>query len=284
AGLIDYAGLFPPAALSMKDGVANYHTYRSSSHAWVLGRLIVPVARLDELASTITESGLPSSPWHISALAGTNVGLDAMTIASWNADHAHAAIVDVVEAKATSVSEVDVIANAFDASVTTYVEIPVHDDPSELIAEIGRAGCRAKIRMGGITVGAFPGAGSVARFITSCAKQNVPFKATAGLHHPLRGEYRLTYEPDAPCGSMYGFVNIFVTAAFARAGMPEELLVELLGEGQASAFEFTGAGMTWRDYALTLNQLAEARGSLATSFGSCSFREPIDDLLQLGLL
>ncbi len=43
SGLIDYAGLFPPAAVSMADAVANYAAYRTSADAWALGRFVLPV-------------------------------------------------------------------------------------------------------------------------------------------------------------------------------------------------------------------------------------------------
>ena len=41
-GVVDYAGLFPPAALAMADAVAEYHAARADGHAWMLGRFVVP--------------------------------------------------------------------------------------------------------------------------------------------------------------------------------------------------------------------------------------------------
>ena len=46
-----------------------------------------------------------------------------------------------------------------------YVEIPIDRDPAPLIAAIGRAGGRAKVRTGGVTADAFPAAGDLVRFI-----------------------------------------------------------------------------------------------------------------------
>jgi hypothetical protein len=48
-GLIDYAGLFPPAALPMEQAVANYGRYRAGEHAWMLGRFVVPAERVGEV-------------------------------------------------------------------------------------------------------------------------------------------------------------------------------------------------------------------------------------------
>jgi hypothetical protein len=57
--LIDYAGLFPPASLDMAAAVANYDSYSRSEWNWILGRFIVPVARLGEF-----EEALPDCPLH----------------------------------------------------------------------------------------------------------------------------------------------------------------------------------------------------------------------------
>ena len=46
--VIDYAGLFPPSQLSMQEAVVNYAAYRSGELGWMLGRFVVPTARLDE--------------------------------------------------------------------------------------------------------------------------------------------------------------------------------------------------------------------------------------------
>jgi len=35
----------------------------------------------------------------------------------------------------------------------------------------------------------------------------VPFKATAGLHHPLRCIHPLTHEPNSPAAAMHGFLT-----------------------------------------------------------------------------
>ena len=100
----------------------------------------------------------------------------------------------------------------------------------------------------------------------------------------LRAEYRLTYETNAPRGTMYGFLNVFLAAALHATGMPAAELPALLEEGSVDAIRVDDAGISWRGYCLTTEQAAAARASLALSFGSCSFREPIDDLKELRLL
>ena len=130
---------------------------------------------------------------------------------------------------------------------------------------------------------AFPPAEHIARFLSRCAALHLPFKATAGLHHPVRGEHRLTYAHDAPSGTMFGFLNVFVAGVLAAHGADEAELVDVLEERNATAFAFDDEGMSWRRHRVSTGELAGGRASFAMSFGSCSFREPVDELGQLAL-
>jgi hypothetical protein len=284
-GLVDYAGLFPPAGLAMPDAVAAYAEYLASDDAWALGRFVVPAARLGELADAAGDlvTGR-TAPWRLSALLGEELGEDAAKISAFNAKHARRFVVDVAEFRASTVETIARGARALDQRIVAYAELPSDGDPLRLLHGVKQARARAKIRTGGVTAEAFPSTAHVARFLMRCAEVGVPFKATAGLHHPLRSEYRLTYAPNAPRGTMFGFLNVFLGAAFALTGMGESTLVRLLDERDPAAFRFADDSVVWRGFPLMLDQLVEARASLGISFGSCSFREPIDDLHQLGLL
>ena len=50
-GLIDYAGLFPPASLDLAAAVRNFTWYRLGDDNWMLGRFIVPASRLQDVAA-----------------------------------------------------------------------------------------------------------------------------------------------------------------------------------------------------------------------------------------
>jgi hypothetical protein len=292
--LIDYAGLFPPASLSMSAAVASYDEYLRSEWNWVLGRFIVTVAWLGEFEEAF--AGLPTTAttdrgftnWRLSVLLGADPVADVARIREFNArmrDPAsgRAAVVDAVEVKVASAADIARLSRILPAELTTYFEIP----PAacdEFIAAVDGCGRRAKIRTGGETADKFPTSASVIEFIRRCAAANVAFKATAGLHHPLRSVHRLTYQPDSPSGIMHGFVNVFLTAAFLRAGMDPALAVQLLDEQSLSAFHFDPYAVNWRQHRISRNEIAAARKGFAISFGSCSFTEPIDDLRSLHLL
>ncbi|MEK9136931.1 MAG: hypothetical protein AAB393_07400, partial [Bacteroidota bacterium] len=170
------------------------------------------------------------------------------------------------------------------SSLTTYFEVPVEPDPSPLIEAISEVGARAKVRTGGVTADAFPSSISLARFICACADAGVPFKATAGLHHPIRSTYRLTYDPASPTGMMFGFLNVFIAAGVALAGGHPNDVVAALEEQSPSAFHFDGNEITWRGHRIGLLQIGSVRSELAIAFGSCSFVEPLEDLKSLKLL
>jgi len=291
--LIDYAGLFPPASLAMTPAVANYDAYSRSEWNWILGRFIVPVSRLGEFEEAL--AGLPTATpgigftnWRLSVLLGSDPSADVARIREFNARIARSgsgrmAVVESVEVKVASAEEITLLSEIIPAELVTYFEVPL-SSCSNCLAAVAGCGRRAKIRTGGEKADKFPVPANVIEFIRRCAAANVPFKATAGLHHPLRSIHRFTYQPESASGIMHGFVNLFLAAAFSRAGMESDLAVQLLEEQSAEAFQFDLNGVGWRQCRLSRDEIAAARRSFAVSFGSCSFTEPIDDLRSLHLL
>ncbi|MGA8298792.1 MAG: hypothetical protein WB817_04875 [Terriglobales bacterium] len=291
AGLIDYAGLFPPASLPMADAVAGYDSYLRGPYRWMLGRFIVPVARLSEFQ--IAASRLPDTktvtaePWKLSVLPGADLQVDRTVIRDFNDQSAAIssnARIESLEIKIANAGEIARLSELTPIELETYFEIPLTVDVAECLAAIARCGRRAKMRAGGETTDKFPAPENVVEFIRLCALSRAPFKATAGLHHPLRSSHRLTYQPDSPSGIMHGFLNIFLVAEFLRAGMDGRLAVELLQEQSAEAFDFSGDGIRWRGHRLSVNEISATRQDFAISFGSCSFTEPVADLQSLHLL
>ncbi len=281
AGLVDYAGLFPPAALSMHNAVRAYNEYRHSERSWALGRFVVPCTRLREFAEQLALLPADGVVWGLSVLGDAS---DQSTIARFNDSHASRAVIESVEAKAVSAEDIHALAPlATDYEV--YAEVPISDDPERLIAAIAaHPPLRAKVRTGGVTAEAFPNSVQIARFLAACAAHHVTFKATAGLHHPLRGDYRLTYDRASAHASMFGFLNLFVAAMLLSDGLSEPEAVLALDDRDPHAFSFTDQGLSWHDHQLSTATIESARQQFATTFGSCSFVEPMDDLHSMGLL
>jgi hypothetical protein len=239
-GLIDYAGLFPPAGLPLAAAVANYNRYRGGEHAWMLRWLVVGAAELPHVPRELDGS--------LAVLA--------------DEDEPRAA---VIEAK-----------QVVRVGRPAYCEVPLAE-----LDEVKRAGGFAKLRAGGLNPDAIPAIADVAAFVRTCADRRLPFKATAGLHHPVRASHPLTYAADAPRAVMHGFLNVFLAAALAWHG--DRDLEPVLAETDPAAFRFDDHAH-WRDRSLDAGQVREARLHFAHAFGSCSFDEPVRDLEALGLL
>jgi hypothetical protein len=295
-GLVDYAGLFPPAALPMPLAVAAYASYRRGRWAWVLGRFVVPAARLDEFdaaARDLLPAGDGAIPWRLAALLAGDPRQDVERVAAFNAGHsagptAGRAVIDVVEARVGSPGEVPALRRTVPPNLALVCEAPLDGDLGDVLDAIREAGATAKARLGGTVPGAFPTSRQVAAFLAGCATRDIPFKATAGLHHPVRGRHPLTGEAGAATADMHGFLNVFFASAWAREmagdpGVPAiDRLVEVLDSAEPDAFGFDEEGATWRGVRLDVEVLARARERFALSFGSCSFEEPIDELRARG--
>jgi len=286
AGLVDYAGLFPPASEDMRPALESYARYLNSADRKALGRFIVPLARLKELeegARDLLPRGPDSEPWKLSVLVADDVRAAGEEMLKFNCHHwsgspdGHA-VIDVAELKASTAKEIESQRAELPRFFTAYFEIPIEGDVSPLVKTLAGARSRAKVRTGGVTPEAFPPAREIAGFIASCRREGVAFKATAGLHHPIRGTYRLTYEPHSPAGLMYGFLNVFIAAALVYGGEAEETALAVLEEQDPSAFSFVDDAIMWRDKRIVAEQIEASRAELAISFGSCSFREPVDEL------
>ena len=287
AEIVDYAGLFPPSQISMSEAVINYATYKNSNYRWMLSRFVLPAARLDEFLESAQDFIWRDNGdvWRLAVLAGEDIYDTLRRIEDFNAKNGSRVIGDVLEVRATTESKIENTVNALPPNLTAYFEIPADERLPDLVSALAIRGQRAKIRTGGVTPDAFPPAREIIRFIRTCLAANMPFKATAGLHHPLRCFKPLTYESDAPTGTMNGFLNMFLMTAFARYGFKPIVLEQILMDESPRNFKFDENGVWWRnEHFLNNAQLERVRRTNIISFGSCSFTEPIEDLQELEIL
>ena len=283
--IVDYAGLFPPSMVSMKEAAANYASYRSGPYGWMLGRFVLPVARLDEFLEAAEGHCAEGEPWRLSVLAGEDITSTLRDIKLFNSENSGRVVCDSLEVKANTVSKIENTVAALPDDLTAYFEISTGENFPDLAATLSIKRQRAKMRTGGTTREDFPPSRDIIRFVRTCMAANVPFKATAGLHHPIRCFRPLTYAADAPRGTMHGFLNVLLMTAFARESYRVALLEELMEDEFDEAFAFQNDSVTWRDeHVLTTEHLRFLRQKGMISFGSCSFTEPVEDLQSLGLL
>ncbi len=240
---IDYAGLFPPASVPLDATIANYHSYQNGDHRWMLRWLVLPVSQCETVHAALR----PSLSLIAEADDGQAAALETKTIVS--------------------------------ANRPVYCE--VSPDNLTMLDSIKEAGNFAKIRMGSVQPEGIPSVTSVAVFINACADRKLPFKATAGLHHPVRALQALTYEDNAPRAVLHGFLNVLMAATFAWHGQRD--IEAILSETEPAAFSFDDRAY-WRDQSLSLAEIKAARHDFIHSVGTCSFDEPIADLRSLRFL
>ena len=280
AGLIDYAGLFPPAGLDMISAVRHFRGYLAEPDEWALGRFIVPANRLREFEAAFEEVCCAEREpiWSLSVLSQGGAASDPQAIDELVQG---AVTVESIEMKAASPTIAEQLLAQWAEShpaIPAYVEFPPADAES-VLPVLANAGARAKLRTGGIAADAFPSPEMVADFLLACTRAHVPFKATAGLHHAIRGEHKLTYEPQSARTTMHGFANVFLAAVLARRGADKKTLMDTL---EAREFSFTDLEVRWLGMQAGMEEVAATRREFAISYGSCSFAEPIEEARKLG--
>lgn len=317
AEVIDYAGIFPPARLPLEQAVRNFARYRTEPEAGLLGRFVCPAARLDELRPLSELFFDAETPWKFAILgrggettAGFLDGLqtDFTVIAGFQAAYGERIIADMLEVRlpadvirpADRGQLLELFGKAQDLvkatgapTATVFYEAPLDDHWQTTIPTVvGALGHFAhewieefvypvgfKVRAGGLEPSAFPTSEQLALAIHSCGEQKVLWKATAGLHHPIR-RFDATVQT-----TMHGFVNLLMANALAQTHRLEPAVVrQILEDESADSFAFTETECRWRSYAATNRQVAQAHRESLVSFGSCSFDEPCEDLRAWGLL
>lgn len=307
--LVDYAGLFPPAALSVPAAVAEYAGHRQEAEAWMLGRFIAPAGRLVEIGTAARPHLDSQSGWPFSVLVGGRdsaenalaaIDEQAAQISEFESNYIGQVKVECLEApialdgaaKATEFIPallsrlrdhglggrdlfLEVLPGSDDAAVLGAISAAAPD----FVGDHAFTRLGAKLRCGGVTPEAFPSCERIAAVIQTCAQQDLPLKCTAGLHHPVRHQ---ATEPDVV---MHGFLNVFGAGLLAWALRPElAQLVECVAETDPSAFTFTGETFAWRDLSVDIETMLRIRRRSLFGFGSCSFTEPRSDLQDLGIL
>ncbi len=306
-GLVDYAGLFPPASLDMAAAVDEYAAHRAEQEAWMLGRFIVPAGRMAELEEACAGYLDSGQEWAFSALVGGRDDAESALAAVVSQGRAAAAFsqrfegrarIEILEApvpvdgSGTNVGAflgryADSLASAGFTGKELYLEVLPQVDDFRVLEAINALGAfdsrfsriGAKLRCGGVTPEAFPSCERIADFIDRCRRLGLPLKCTAGLHHPVRHQ-----ASDLPV-MMHGFLNVFGAGILAHAlGAGRDVLLACVSETDPEAFKFSDDGFAWRDHIVPADALAKARDGFLSGFGSCSFDEPRDDLRALGLM
>lgn len=275
AGAVDYAGLFPPAQLPLADALAEYRRARAGADAWMLGRFIVPAVQLSVLADAVMRDAHDGKGWTVSAIVREHMDEDAAAVQAFNQRSANPHVcVDTIECRPSSSHSITWLAKTFSPAFTVYVEVGVGPTAPDDLRVVARHQLRAKVRTGGLVPDAFPAPASLVAFIESARDVGVPFKATAGLHHAMRGAYPLSDAIGAQSATMHGFVNLMLATAAVGERLPITTAAALLTRTDHAALVFDDESVRWGDVELSIDAIGRMREAQCVSFGACSFREP----------
>jgi hypothetical protein len=304
--IVDYAGLFPPAKLPLAEALNNYLCYRKESpHRWMLGRFVCPTAQLGELLA-LAKAHPDGALLRLAALGAQRaqadqflpaVQADLRAIDEFRQSFPRAIdTFEVAVPKGVPIKNLPVarfLGLLLEADLDGFLEVPRTaswpNDLGDLVNQIDRSTVAVgittpilglKLRCGGVTADAFPRDEDVALFIDRCNDPETSplWKATAGLHHPRR------HWDEALQVWHHGFLNVIGGALLARVNrLTDEALIPILADRECEHFRFAEDGFSWKNWMCTTKQIAGSRW-WATSFGSCSFTEPVEDLIAMGLL
>ncbi|REE89109.1 hypothetical protein A8990_107207 [Paenibacillus taihuensis] len=306
--LIDYAGLFPPAELPMHAAIQQYHSYMHGQDNWMLGKFVIPVSRLVELApfKRMFSADHPLTLSVIGSRSRTTLECQSLLngcvewIEEFRNQYQLAATVDTLElplplppanieqellrtiAQETSASGL----RAF-CELTYPLDADWESAMSEAIQQFADFNAASdiklgiKLRTGGVAAAAFPSPSQVAAVLAACREGQVPMKFTAGLHHPVR-MFR-----DEVNTKMHGFLNVFFAGLLAyEHQLDQAALTAVLADEDPANFiiRSNSSGIRWGQLDMSPDSVKRYRAASLISYGSCSFDEPRDELRELGHL
>ena len=280
AGLVDDAAIFPPGNAPMAEALRAHAEHRASWYATLVGGFVCVDTRLTELQSALDDAPL-DEPLRVNLTVNGGAGAVEPAIVWVGRDDRLALSAVEVALRdehdlAHNASRMTTVLDALPDDAVAYVEMPrLYGDQitagwSAALDEVAAAGLRMKYRTGGADHAAFPSSAELAEVIAAALDREVELKLTAGLHHAVR-------HTAADTGfEHHGFLNVLLATRASLDGATTSEVAALLDERDASAVAHQVAQLGPTGLASTRRWF--------TSFGSCSIIEPVDDLLDLGLI
>ena len=281
-GIMDYAGLFPPARLELAAALAEYEGWKSGPRSWLVSTFIIPAHMLGQLDQ--------DGDFPLSVILPHPIPVD---LEDRLAPFAHRirALETRLPSELTTQAQIreyaaellDQAARAGLSAPRLFVESP--DPGLDAIVTLGcvrpelEAALAFKLRCGGEDPDAVPPPELVAELIWACRDADLPLKFTAGLHQPFSSD------ASAEETFHYGFINVFSAALLAfGTQIPLAEIQDCLTDPDPGHFTFVPTHFFWKSRSLDLEALQISRTQSVLGFGTCSVAEPVDALVQLGLM
>jgi hypothetical protein len=276
--LVDDAAMFPPGNAGVAESVAAHRGYRRSWFAAMVGPLVVSDQKIGELGRVLQQGeaapAAGAEDLDVSVVAPTGAeGLRALADrppAGVRLRAVEPALRDLDDLPGDAARVVSA-AGVLKKPVPVFVELPWAPGWERAVEVVRAGGLLGKIRTGGPAATDTPSAGRLARQLSVLVEAELPFKATAGLHHawPTPGP-----EPGRP--RQHGFLPLLAAVDALLDGASEDAAADLLtGQDRTAVLESVRG---WSE-----TRSARLRSRLR-SFGCCGVPDPLADLVALGLL
>ncbi|MFD0557614.1 hypothetical protein FB566_2896 [Stackebrandtia endophytica] len=255
-GFIDDAAVFPPGNAAVGTALENHRRYRRAWYRDLVGPLLLPVSKLSQVPDQ-------DEPLPIGLIADTGVAALVPAVEKLPGNCVPAQI----EARPTADDDLATLAGLADRfGIPVFAEIPVASDFDVELPLLRHAGATPKFRTGGLRAELFPSPAELATAIIACARQDMSFKLTAGLH-------QFTRHTDPATGfTHHGFGNVLAAAELAHRSESVETVTECLEIRDSTVL------------AERVRHMLGYQRPLWVGFGSCSIDEPLDDLSGLSLV
>jgi hypothetical protein len=316
--IVDYAGLFPPAALALEPATRNFAAYRRGAEAWMLGRFICPAAKLGELSPLVADLFADGEVLRVSALgrggatAGemlANLRRDLADMRGFESALPGRAAVeqfewrvsgDLVREECTGelVQTLEAARREFAAAGFGHVpmacEAPLGGERAKLNDVLSGAAAFFNTRLA-LEKRGTPAdraivkircGGTDAAAFPSAAELARMISVCLERETPLKFTAGLHHPfPRYDHGvqaMMHGFVNVFAAVVLGHAAaLDYHDVLAIVEDTDPAHFEFADDSMSWNDATALLDEIAESRAQRGLAFGSCSFDEPREDLRAL---
>ena len=284
--LVDDAAVFPPGNAPLDDALRAHRQHRTALYGDLVGPFVVSDVALPDLIQTV-RAQTPGEPLAVSVVVTGGAGaIEPAVRWAGRAEELDLAAVELrlrdEEDLPRNARRVTTVVDQLRASGELDDETPVYVEPPRVMGpqpamswlaaldEVAALDLRLKFRTGGVTPDAFPTAGEVATCIDAALDRELRFKCTAGLHNAVRHR-------DEETGFEHlGFLNVLAATQAALEGVGADEVAHRLDAQDPvevrAALDSAGE-----------DALASARRWFV-SFGSCSVLEPLEDLVDLGLL
>lgn len=258
----DDSAIYFPCFIPLDRAIGEHFDRRDKPAARFIGSLILPLAKLEE-AATFTGDQVLRVSVVISTDELRQLQENFHEIPNIDITSVEIKLVGAALGGLTWLGEVEALVKRH-RNISVWVEVPAALVTADLARKLRAMGAGLKFRTGGDRAELFPTPEELVRVLHTAIHAALPVKLTAGLHRALH------YTDSATGRLHFGFLNIAAAVATLRSGKSEGEALAVLNSDDAAPLVHIIDGSDWRDS--------------FRSFSTCNVIEPLDTLIDLGVL